>query len=123
MQHKLRCTVLAAVAGVLVSYSAPALAKRLPCEAERRSPRSDIATEVTFVNHRSTPANIYWVNFDGVRELYTILDGFDSYTVTSYAGHVWVITENVLVPHAPRPLESCQLVYTVDVSGGKVPIP
>lgn len=60
-----------------------------------RSQTSDAAATMTFRTvgeNDETSAKIYWIDFDGNRKFYKQLFGTESWTVSTYLTHPWVIT-------------------------------
>ena len=69
--------------------------ERKNCDAEptMRSLTSENATEVRFVNTRVGPIRLYWLDFEGHRQLYSTLASGQSLTQPTYATHPWVVTD------------------------------
>ncbi|MBI5690327.1 MAG: hypothetical protein HZC55_09510 [Verrucomicrobia bacterium] len=81
--------------------SAPPLAQQgveLPwlsgAEVPSASPRQGgPATAVHVVNRRSGVVSVYWLDFEGKRRHYADLPPGQSHLQATYAGHVWMVTE------------------------------
>ena len=59
-----------------------------------RSVNSDVSTFVTFVNVRSDPVHIYWINFQATRQSYGVLEGNGAeMPMNTYVTHPWVIID------------------------------
>ncbi|MEV1147392.1 hypothetical protein, partial [Micromonospora sp. NPDC049799] len=50
-------------------------------------------TFIDFVNARSAPVTVYWLNYDGQRQRYAELQPGQGYRQHTYVGHPWVVTE------------------------------
>ena len=57
------------------------------------STRTGPATEITFVNRSHGTALVYWMDFEGQRRSYAKLQPGGRHTQSTYAGHVWVVTD------------------------------
>jgi hypothetical protein len=69
--------------------------ERKNCDVEptMRSLTSETPTEVRFVNTRVGPIRLYWMDFEGHRQLYSTLGSGQSLTQPTYATHPWVVTD------------------------------
>ncbi|GIF40778.1 VHL beta domain-containing protein [Actinoplanes xinjiangensis] len=61
-------------------------------EKDLRSIETDKRTEIDFVNHRDESVVIYWLDYQGARERYLVLDSGDARQQPTFVGHPWVIT-------------------------------
>ena len=59
-----------------------------------KSIKSDIITYLTFKNVSNRTVAIFWINFEGERVLYKILNEGESYEIFSYAGHPWIFRDH-----------------------------
>ncbi|TWJ24509.1 hypothetical protein [Micromonospora endolithica] len=50
-------------------------------------------TFVDFVNARRAPVHVHWLNYDGRRQRYAVLEPGQGYRQHTYVGHPWVVTE------------------------------
>ncbi|WP_327023199.1 VHL beta domain-containing protein [Micromonospora sp. NBC_01739] len=66
----------------------------LPAERERglRSVSGGPETSIEFVNHRSHPVTVHWLDYQGHRRQYAVLQPSASYRQHTYVGHPWVVT-------------------------------
>ena len=66
-----------------------------PCSMEStfRSTGS-VATNIEFVNGMQSPANVYWLDGNGHRQLYKNLNPFEGFMQSTYAGNYWVMTNS-----------------------------
>jgi hypothetical protein len=72
-----------------------ALAWMKPDELPRASPRSEASeTAVSFVNRRAKPVQVEWVDFAGGRRHYATVRPGLSELLTTFPGHVWMISED-----------------------------
>ncbi|GAA2969852.1 VHL beta domain-containing protein [Actinokineospora diospyrosa] len=55
-----------------------------------RSPASQDTVTLTFINHATTPLNIYWLTFEGDEKLYQTLAPQATYDQPTYVGHIWI---------------------------------
>ncbi|MFI7577421.1 hypothetical protein [Micromonospora sp. NPDC049497] len=69
---------------------APLPASREPA---LRSTGGGPETFIDFVNARSAPVTVYWLNYDGQRQRYAVLQPGHGYRQHTYVGHPWVVTE------------------------------
>ena len=60
-------------------------------ESSMRSTDGD-ATSVTFVNRRSTPVHLYWINYSGRRVFYALIPPDQTHEQQTYVTHPWLIT-------------------------------
>ncbi|MEV4844229.1 hypothetical protein AB0K20_13560 [Micromonospora matsumotoense] len=67
----------------------------LPASQERslRSSSNGPSTYVEFVNARSSQVIVYWLDYQGQRRQYKVLDAGRSYRQQTYLGHPWVVTD------------------------------
>ncbi|MUG91822.1 hypothetical protein F7734_04780 [Scytonema sp. UIC 10036] len=62
-------------------------------ESQLRSLEGGAATSVNFVNKTSALVKVYWINYQGQRQLYKDLKSGESYTQSTYVHHPWVVTD------------------------------
>jgi von Hippel-Lindau disease tumor supressor len=69
--------------------------ERKNCDVEptMRSLTSEIPTDVRFVNTRVESIRLYWLDFEGHRQLYSTLRSGQSLTQPTFATHPWVATD------------------------------
>ncbi|MTK02769.1 hypothetical protein [Micromonospora sp. CP22] len=67
----------------------------LPASRERglRSTDGGSETSIEFVNQRSRPVTVYWLDHRGQRRQYAVLPPRQSYRQHTYVGHPWVVTD------------------------------
>ncbi|WP_089154529.1 VHL beta domain-containing protein [Micromonospora sp. NBS 11-29] len=67
----------------------------LPASRERtlRSTGGGPETFVEFVNARSAPVVVNWLDYGGRRQRYAVLQAGRSYRQQTYVGHPWVVTD------------------------------
>jgi hypothetical protein len=61
-------------------------------EKKQRSSGSGRATQVAFVNARGERVTVFWLNEDGRRVEYQVLNPGETYTQQTYVGHPWVVS-------------------------------
>jgi uncharacterized protein YvpB len=62
-------------------------------EKGAKSVSGDVETVIKFVNKSGKTVKVYWLNYEGGRELYqTVKDG-DTYDQPTYLTHPWLITD------------------------------
>ncbi len=61
-------------------------------EKKQRSSGSGRATQVAFVNARGERVTVSWLNEDGRRVEYQVLNPGETYTQQTYVGHPWVVS-------------------------------
>jgi hypothetical protein len=57
------------------------------------SPSSSAQTSILFQNDHSIAVRLYWIDFDGKKKLYATLQPGKSISQSTYAGHLWLITD------------------------------
>ncbi|WP_377472253.1 VHL beta domain-containing protein [Micromonospora siamensis] len=62
-------------------------------EPSLRSSGGGPETFVDFVNARSQPVVVYWLDYDGRRQPYASLQPGESHRQQTYVGHPWVVTD------------------------------
>ena len=83
---------------ILASPDTPAADGELtPLPASRestlRSSGGGPETFVDFVNARTAPVVVNWLDYDGRRQRYAVLQPGQSYRQQTYVGHPWVVTD------------------------------
>lgn len=63
------------------------------CSAESglKSPASDKVVRLTFANTSNSTVHMFWINYDGKRELYHVLKPGTTATQVTFADHLWVV--------------------------------
>ena len=97
----------AAAAAILFAGGTIAQAAGAECAEEHglRSKRGDQPTELVFVNKKSHPVRIYWINYDGGRKFYAEVRPHQEHVQQTYRTHPWVVTdrqENCLGVYFPH---------------------
>ncbi len=105
------------ISGILTAAIPAAALASCPGESSRRSIESTTPAPLTFMN--STDNNedyyrIYWIDFQGNRQLYTELFPGETYRVDTFLTHPWLITAPV-----PGGGEDC-IGFVMPVAGGGV---
>jgi hypothetical protein len=59
----------------------------------RSSPRSSRATSITFVNERTDAVTLEWLDFEGNRKRYAVVQPSATSVQETFAGHVWIATD------------------------------
>ncbi|MFI2709091.1 hypothetical protein ACH495_03020 [Micromonospora sp. NPDC018662] len=76
---------------------APRPGELTPLPASReptlRSSGGGPETFVDFVNARTAPVVVNWLDYDGRRQRYAVLQAGQSYRQQTYLGHPWVVTD------------------------------
>jgi len=65
--------------------------KPLPTSGGHHTRRTGEPTQLTFVNHRSGLAELFWIDPEGCRRSYGKVSGGAEKTLSTYAGHVWEV--------------------------------
>jgi hypothetical protein len=73
--------------------AANAQSKQCVSESVSSSQNGKIATEITFINQRSAPVKLYWLDYLGQRKFYTLIAPRNRITQSTYVTHPWVITD------------------------------
>ncbi|MBV9123144.1 MAG: hypothetical protein JO112_07295 [Planctomycetes bacterium] len=75
----------------------PALAqaeKKHPAEEKGiKSVSGDVEAAIEFVNKSGKTVKVYWLDYDGDRQLYQTLKDGESYGAKTFLTHPWVITD------------------------------
>jgi len=58
------------------------------------SPASTSEVVFTFINNAAASLKIFWLDFNGRRELYDVLSSGSTFSVDTYAGHYWLIADS-----------------------------
>ena len=83
------------------------LAWLAPGGAPSASPRSPgKATTVHFINRRAQPVSVEWLDFDGKRKQFAEVRPGLTKILSTYAGHVWIVSEGEKVLGAAIPDET-----------------
>lgn len=85
------------VACALAAFSVAAqpLLTSSDCAAESsmRSSATTTAASVRFVNGYAEPVTIYWLDYEGSRVLYSVIDPGDGYVQSTFVTHPWVAAD------------------------------
>jgi len=89
------CLSALTASSLVVSTSSAALAQRLhPAErAATRSVTAKFSTSIRFINPGSVAVKIYWLNYEGERVFYNLLQPGEEYIQQTYLTHPWLITD------------------------------
>ena len=66
---------------------------RLAAEGALRSLSDAERTRISFRNERFRRINVFWIDYEGQRQLYRTLAPGQSQTFQTYATHPWVVTD------------------------------
>jgi dipeptidyl-peptidase-4 len=69
-----------------------------PIDAARPSENGGSPTELHFENHTNDVVKIYWIDTEGDRHQYEALKPGDQWDQPTYAGHVWLVTDQAEKP-------------------------
>ncbi len=69
------------------------LAAECPSEGALRSLSDTERTRISFRNERFRRINVFWIDYEGQRQLYRTLAPGQSQTFQTYATHPWVVTD------------------------------
>lgn len=72
---------------------ANAQSKQCESESVSISRSGKIATDITFINQRSAPVRLYWLDYSGERKFYALIAPNNRITQSTYVTHPWVITD------------------------------
>ena len=61
-------------------------------ESWQRSRANGAPTQVAFVNNRSAPVTVSWLNGEGKLVEYRTLGGGQRYVQQTYVGHLWAVS-------------------------------
>lgn len=82
-------------------------------ESQLRSKSADTPSNITFLNQKSTPIKLYWLDYAGTRVYYQDLAAGETTTMNSFMTHPWVITD---------PSQVCLGIFVSDTKTGAVTI-
>ena len=82
-----------ASAPAIARDSAPVLPWMKPADAPARSPSSDKVTSIEVRNLRQGDVTLFWRGFDGREKKYATVHPGATHQQTTYAGHVWIVTD------------------------------
>ncbi|MCP4381013.1 MAG: hypothetical protein GY798_06275 [Hyphomicrobiales bacterium] len=91
------CSTLTILSFLIVAGSGVAIAGCFS-EGSYRSAPSDTPALLSFTNNAQTEEDayeIYWIDFDGNRQLYSTLRAQQSIDQETFIGHIWLITAPV----------------------------
>ena len=103
--------------GIFLCLSDGHAQSRLQEEKRKNSVVSYVEALVTFDNQSSKVARVYWINFNGDRELYKTLSPKETYTQSTFLTHPWVVTDaedNGLKFHMPTRKPSSVVITDSD---------
>ncbi|WP_436497635.1 hypothetical protein [Actinokineospora sp. HUAS TT18] len=58
-----------------------------------RSPPSDQAVTLTFVNRTDAPCDVLWLDFEGDLVQYSRIEPGDEIRQPTYTGHIWIVRD------------------------------
>jgi len=84
------------VAGAIWFLSSSAHAEETSCPNEEalRSRYSTAPTEITFINDTGGTVRLYWINFEGERQLYAQLPTGQRVRQLTFVTHPWVVVDS-----------------------------
>jgi von Hippel-Lindau disease tumor supressor len=110
-------TIFLSIAMVLSCIvSVPALAQQdngCSNAGNMRSIKSNRQITVVFANGPGRSVNVYWINFTAGRQLYKSLGPNERYSINTFIGHSWVVTDTS---------NNCVMAFVAN-AGGFVSIP
>jgi VHL beta domain len=62
-------------------------------EGAARSLNNDMPTELSFLNQKTVPVKVYWLDFAGVRQFYSDLAPNQQIKQPTFLTHPWVVTD------------------------------
>ncbi|MBG1231751.1 hypothetical protein [Aestuariivirga litoralis] len=62
-------------------------------EGQLHSEQYSIRTHMKFINSSGSTKRIYWINYQGMRQLYSTLSPGRTYRVDTFVTHPWVVTQ------------------------------
>ena len=70
--------------------------KRHPAEAKGlKSTNSNVETNIKFINRSKQTVKVYWLDFEGKRELRQVLKEGEAYAPKrTFLSHPWLVTDN-----------------------------
>lgn len=88
-----RALVLSAIGVIVLAPFEAAQAQDCSSESGLKSAPSDTAVELSFRNAASGAKRLYWVDFEGRRKFYAVIQPDNVYRQSTFAGHPWIITD------------------------------
>jgi hypothetical protein len=93
-----------AVATLTIGAASRSSAQECSHESLLKSPASDAAVNVTFRNAAADSKRLYWLDFQGRRKFFAVVQPGTTQDMQTFAGHIWVVTDD---------LERCLSVTTI----------
>jgi len=90
---------------LLLGVMSSGIARAADCsnEAALKSPASSEATQLSFQNRSTEKRRIYWIDPNGERKFYGVVDPGNVFQQPTFAGHAWLVTDDA---------EKCLLTFT-----------
>lgn len=90
-----------------------------PCAEEEglRSANSNVATEIRFLNITGFPVKLYWIDFDGERELIASVKDGQGVVFNTFITHPWVVEDSAGICQGVFFPEQQPRTITVDTVG------
>jgi len=81
---------------LLISAIASGAARAEDCSSEKtlKSPPSNTPTELSFQNKSAEKRRIYWIDQEGDRKFYGIVEPGNTFRQSTMANHAWVVTDD-----------------------------
>jgi hypothetical protein len=91
-----RFSVALAIGAAAVFLAPAATAQTQDCaiESSLRSSTTGTAVELSFRNAAGGRKRLYWIDYDGGRKFYTIVEPGNIYRQQTSSGHAWVVTDD-----------------------------
>ena len=85
-----------ACATILIGALSSGSSKAADCSGEKalKSLPSSAASELSFQNKSSEKRRIYWIDQDGDRKFYGIVEPGNAFRQPTFSGHAWVVTDD-----------------------------
>jgi von Hippel-Lindau disease tumor supressor len=85
-------------------------------QTELKSPPGKVATEISFHNKSAEPRRLYWIDGNGKRKFFGAVAPGQTSQMSTFAGHVWVVTNTAEQCLSVVVASSARIV--VDISRG-----
>ena len=82
---------------LLISAISSGAARADDCSSEKtlKSSASNAATSLSFQNKSAEKRRLYWMDQDGDRKFYGVVEPGNAFKQPTFAGHAWVVTDDV----------------------------
>jgi hypothetical protein len=127
MNFKIQVLLICGLSLFASSLLAQPVLKPLSCNQEKslHSISGTVRTSIEFQNQTSKTLKIFWINYEGKRQLFQTLGPQQSYVQSTFVTHPWVVTEkndscfSIFLPlNAPSIAKLQNTLHDISISSG-----